>query len=58
MTVETTRQRTIQFLCDDCGQALDTERFRFPDALDVMRAQGWRAVKDGDGWRHLCEDCA
>lgn len=58
MTAETTRYRTIQFLCDSCGTALDTGRSVFTAALDMMKAQGWRARREGDSWKHECEDCA
>lgn len=57
MTVETTRHRTIQFACDGCNTRLDTERFDFRDARDVLTAQGWRTSKDGERWVHFCEEC-
>lgn len=57
MSTMTLRHRTIAFECDHCGTLLDTERFSFDQARDVMKAQGWRAVRDGERWTHYCEDC-
>ncbi|QUT04014.1 hypothetical protein KFK14_12745 [Sphingobium phenoxybenzoativorans] len=48
---------TINFQCDGCGTSLDTEKFTFDSALDMAKAQGWRPVRDGDVWKHLCDDC-
>ena len=48
--------REITFECDRCGAFLDGGT-DFDDALDELRSQGWRAVRDGDDWEHHCPGC-
>jgi Fe2+ or Zn2+ uptake regulation protein len=42
--------------CDSCAEIQELE-----DDFDMSRAQmkslGWRAVKHGPEWTHLCPDC-
>lgn len=57
MSTRRTRHKTYAFDCDGCGTAIDTECFDFGKAVDVMKAQGWRAVREGEQWQHYCEDC-
>ena len=44
-------------VCDACGTA--TEAYDdFQDALDGMKAEGWKITKIGDEWVHYCPTCA
>lgn len=44
--------------CDDCGQVLDTQTSNFEAARNLMKREGWRAVKSGSDWQHFCEQCS
>ncbi len=48
---------TINFQCDGCGTSIDTEKFVFDSALEAAKREGWRLVRDGDVWKHLCKSC-
>lgn len=48
---------TINFNCDRCNTTEPTDRFTFAEALDQVKAKGWRAVRDGDRWTHVCPSC-
>lgn len=43
-------------VCDGCGAELP-RGFGFEDAVDAMRAAGWRSVKLGQDWLNYCPDC-
>lgn len=43
-----------EFVCDDCGEVLSTDERDFHGALDVLRSEGWRSVRDGNDWVHFC----
>lgn len=44
-------------VCDACGTA--TEAYDdFQDALDGLKAEGWKITKIGDEWVHYCPTCA
>jgi hypothetical protein len=61
MASRRTLAKTFAFDCDDCGTSLDTERFDWARALMVMKAAGWRVVRDittPSNFRHSCADCA
>ena len=45
-------------VCDACGTALDGEYDDFQDAVDGMRANGWRTSKTGADWMNYCPACA
>lgn len=52
-------QKMFVPLCDRCGDMLPPE-FDFDDAIEAIRAAGWRTRKDpltGD-WMHYCPECA
>lgn len=52
------RQRgQISFVCDACGEVLETEERDFVDAKGMLDAEGWRARKIGTDWIHNCPDC-
>lgn len=48
---------SLMFQCNSCGTTEDTGRQSFAMALDAVKAEGWRVVKDGETWKHLCPDC-
>lgn len=54
----------LLFICDECGDHIDTGETEWIDALKVMREAHWgrraRAVRidnDTKQWVHLCQDC-
>lgn len=47
-------------ICDGCGAELP-EEWEFDDALNAMRAAGWRPIPPElahDYWGHYCPACA
>lgn len=48
----------ISFVCDDCGEAEDTHCSFWNGANAKARSHGWKPIKAGDEWEHLCPDCA
>jgi Fe2+ or Zn2+ uptake regulation protein len=60
MSVTTTHGR-FAFICDMCGDVVETGESDFDTAVSDMRHEGWRAVrvlvrKDVE-WQHHCADC-
>jgi len=51
------RNREAVFECNGCGDKLETGEYEFADALDVLRAEEWRAIKEDDVWEHRCPSC-
>lgn len=47
----------VVFVCDECGEALETGTPDFIEAVRELRAAGWQSVKAGDGWGNLCPGC-
>lgn len=47
------------FICDECGDDINTGEADWIDGLRVMRSSGWGRRHDSDGgqWQHLCQDC-
>ena len=45
-------------ICDACGTALDSEYNDFQDAVDGMRADGWKTANVGGEWVNYCPECA
>lgn len=43
--------------CDRCSKELLLGTDDFHDAMDVMKAQGWRAYKEDGDWWHKCKEC-
>ncbi len=43
--------------CDTCGM-IDGPFFEFQDAVDGMKASGWKSIKIGNDWENLCPECA
>ena len=44
-------------ICDSCGAELEGY-FDFQEAVDGMRANGWKTVMLGGEWVNYCPDCA
>jgi hypothetical protein len=45
--------------CDGCGDSVeDDSRTAFEVFWAALKAEGWKAFKDGDEWSHLCPACA
>lgn len=51
---------TYEPICDGCGEELP-EEYDFGDALDAIKAEGWKSVppEQGNGctWEHYCPEC-
>ena len=62
MTLTTTRARTLEFRCDNCGTCFDTGCFRLELAREALKDAGWRFYRDifalREPWRHKCSACA
>lgn len=51
---------TLTPICDGCGAEL-SEVYEFQDAINAIKANGWRQLPPGelfDTWAHLCPACA
>lgn len=49
----------IIFACDGdkCHEVVETFSNDWNEARKTLKEAGWRTLKDGDGWLHLCTDC-
>jgi Fe2+ or Zn2+ uptake regulation protein len=51
----------IIFVCDDCGESLETGTGEFDDALAILRDERWQpklSLQQHSGeWKHYCPDC-
>ena len=49
----------IVFHCDGdkCHESVETGHEEWSSALAFMKRKGWRVLKDGQEWLHLCKDC-
>lgn len=47
----------IVFECDNCGNVLETGARNFEAARNCLRRQGWHPYKEGNEWKHSCDDC-
>lgn len=50
----------INFICDDCGDALETDEKVFLVALEMFKENGWEYTKDEDSseFVHYCPACS
>ena len=44
--------------CDACGKELDGEYEEFADAVDGVKANGWKTVNNCGMWENYCPECA
>lgn len=53
------RETRIVFVCDECGEELDTEWADFLEAVDEAKRSGWWFTLDEatDEWTHWCPTC-
>ena len=50
--------KLIVFVCDECGDQLETGAEDFAEALERMREANWTYRKDDVGqWEHYCSVC-
>lgn len=49
--------RTHVFVCDTCGEEIDTDEEDFTEATEVFKARHAIRPDHRGGWDHLCEDC-
>jgi hypothetical protein len=47
----------VIFECEGYSDVLETSTGNFDSALNLLRREGWRAVKFGDDWQHYCPRC-
>jgi hypothetical protein len=47
----------IVFECDGCSELLETGTSSWDGGQSCLHQQGWKAVKVGEGWEHICPDC-
>lgn len=45
-------------VCDACGAVTEGTYDTFQDAVDGMRAEGWKTVNMGGEWVNYCPSCA
>ena len=45
-------------ICDACDDVTEENYPSFQDAVDGMRAEGWKSVKIGTDWMNYCPVCA
>lgn len=43
--------------CDSCSYDEDIDVDTFQEAVDEIKAQGWRISKTNEEWTHTCPDC-
>lgn len=50
----------VVFQCDGCDDTCYTDEGDFQIALEVMKYEGWKTVRDEDTkeWKHFCKKCA
>jgi hypothetical protein len=48
----------IVFVCDECGEQLETDTEEFDEARQQMQEANWTYRKDDGGqWEHYCSIC-
>lgn len=58
----------IAFICDECGDGLETDEYDFHDGLKFAKEQGWENIAadrlekppkraQGQKWINICGDC-
>lgn len=57
MTVER-EYGNIVFICDECGDDLNTGTKDWEEAKEIAGDEGWVPIPDGNTWIHCCPDCA
>lgn len=57
MSFDRAKYGKIDFCCDGCGEVQSTKSSDFREALDEVKALGWRARKVVKEWMHFCETC-
>jgi hypothetical protein len=47
------------FQCDGsgCRDFIDTNTSNFEAARNLLRRAGWRPIRRGDDWSHVCAGC-
>lgn len=47
------------FICDECGDDIDTNETIFFQALDRIKEEGWLVTRNADDteWVHVCGRC-
>jgi hypothetical protein len=50
-------EREFELCCDDCGE-IEFITGDFRDVTEYIEDNGWKTVKDSDGYSHYCHICA
>jgi hypothetical protein len=50
-------ERSIVFVCDECGGQLETGTTSFDEARADLRENAWGYRRVDDKWCHYCENC-
>lgn len=56
MTVDRQKGKVV-FVCDGCGDGLDTETDDWANAMAVLRREEWQVKRVGDARQHFCTSC-
>ncbi len=44
-------------ICDICNEEADEQFFKFEDAVNFKKENGWKSKKNGTEWKDVCPDC-
>ena len=56
MTVDRQKGKIV-FVCDGCGDGLDTDTADFQDAKAHLKTEDWGHAQDEGVWKHFCPGC-
>lgn len=42
-------------ICDNCGDGFESEDWE--SARSEMKERGWKTKKEGNSFKHYCDDC-
>lgn len=44
--------------CSTCGEGVETDKYKFGEAVEHIKDEGWKVFKDKLGeWNHVCNNC-
>ena len=50
-------ENTIVFICDECGDELETDEEAWGFALEKLRDEDWHFEQEAQGYVHTCPLC-
>jgi Fe2+ or Zn2+ uptake regulation protein len=48
----------VNFVCDECGDGLETERQDYREAVKAAKDEGWNIFTADKEWKHICDSCS